>query len=343
MQWMQKKYIWLICSLVVASILALVYWLKPNSSTPPTQSNIQNSQTANIEPFSTQKISAQAQSFASKSQQDTQVNCQIRSDASNHLIVNEQTKDCFEYFLTQYGEKNLEQIKADFLKFVQSSYENPLNAELDDLWQRYLKYRNDLGHLQASQTEHNDAQYYRKIFSKINDLKKKYFSSVEIAGLFGNEDLYNNYTLNRMDILADKNLNTTEKASKLKQLSDGLPQDWQDNLKQINQLDDLRKLTAELKAKGGSAQDIHDMRTQLVGAEATQRFENLDAQRSDWSNRVNQFLSARDNIKQSGMSDSAKQSAISQLRNQQFNQQESLRIQTFENVHDQGGKLPFAQ
>lgn len=342
MQGMQKKYIWLICSLVIASILALVYWLKP---VPPlqTQTNDQTEQTSKTEMINTQKVSVQAQSFASKSQQDTQVNCQIRADASNHLIVNEQTKDCFEYFLTQYGEKSLEQIKADFLKFVQSNYENPLNAELDDLWQRYLKYRNDLGHLQASQTEQNDAQYYRKIFSKINDLKKKYFSAVEIEGLFGNEDLYNNYTLNRMDILADKNLNAAEKASRLKQLSDGLPQDWQENLKQINQLDDLRKLTAELKAKGASAQEIHDMRTQLIGPEATQRFENLDAQRSDWSNRVNQFLSARDNIKQSGMSDSAKQSAINQLRNQQFNSQESLRIQTFETVHDQGGKLPFAQ
>ncbi len=342
MQAVQKKYLWLIFSIMIIAVLLLVYWLKPNSttSTPvPTQS----SQTTNIESLSTQKVSAQAQSFASKSQQDTQINCQIRADASNHLIVNEQTKNCFEYFLTQYGEKNLDQIKADFLKFVQSSYENPLNAELDDLWQRYLQYRNDLGQLQADQTDPNDAQYYRKVFNKINDLKKKYFSNVEIAGLFGNEDVYNNYTLERMDVLSDKTLSATEKASKLKQLLDGLPQDWQDNLKQINQLDDLKKLTAELKAKGGSAQEIHDMRTQLIGPEATQRFENLDAQRSDWSNRVNQFLSARDNIKQSGMSDSAKQSAISQLRSQQFNSQESARIQTFETVHDQGGKLPFAQ
>jgi len=44
------------------------------------------------------------------------------------------------------------------------------------------------------------------------------------------------------------------------------------------------------------------------------------------------------------MSDAAKQSAVSQLRTQQFNdQKEQLRLQTFETIHDQGGKLPFAE
>lgn len=36
--------------------------------------------------------------------------------------------------------------------------------------------------------------------------------------------------------------------------------------------------------------------------------------------------------------------AIIQLKNQYFqNPQEKLRLQTFETVHDQGGKLPFTQ
>ena len=42
------------------------------------------------------------------------------------------------------------------------------------------------------------------------------------------------------------------------------------------------------------------------------------------------------------MSDSAKNQAIQQLRQQQFSSsQEQLRLQTFEKVHDQGGEPPF--
>jgi hypothetical protein len=44
--------------------------------------------------------------LSSPSQADTQINCQLKL-ANNSLIVNEQTRDCFEYFITQYGEKVL--------------------------------------------------------------------------------------------------------------------------------------------------------------------------------------------------------------------------------------------
>ena len=43
------------------------------------------------------------------------------------------------------------------------------------------------------------------------------------------------------------------------------------------------------------------------------------------------------------MSDSAKQQAVEKLRQQRFQQpNDQLRVETFEQIHDQGGKLPFA-
>ena len=85
------------------------------------------------------------------------------------------------------------------------------------------------------------------------------------------------------------------------------------------------------------------MRTSLVGAEATARLETLDVQRGQWKNNINSYLSERDSILNSGMSDSAKQQAIDQLRTQRFSsKQDQLRAETFESVHDQGQRLPFA-
>ena len=105
----------------------------------------------------------------------------------------------------------------------------------------------------------------------------------------------------------------------------------------------MRSLTAAIKARGGSAAEIRDMRLNLVGPEATQRLEQLDGQRSQWKSRVQGYLTERDQIMKSGMSQNAKQQAVQQLRTQHFsNPQEQLRLDTFEQVHDQGGKLPFA-
>ena len=174
-------------------------------------------------------------------------------------------------------------------------------------------------------------------------MRKRYFSNYEIEGLFGAEDTYHEYTLDRMAVLADNSLSESEKAQKLKNLFEKLPQDWQENLEQLNKLEDLRKLSADIKARGGSNAEIRQMRLNLVGPEATQRLEQLDGERASWKSSVTTYLNERDSIMQSGMSDSAKQQAVEKLRQQRFQQpNDQLRVETFEQIHDQGGKLPFA-
>jgi lipase chaperone LimK len=339
----RKKTLGIAVSIVLMVILAVIFWLKPtNQSTEAHQISDKASNSLG-QLASTQLSASEALNFASKSQQDTQINCQIRVDSSNRLIVNEQTKDCFEYFITQYGEKSIEQIKTDFLSYIKTSYKDPVLSQLTDLWTRYVEYRSKLGDLQKPNADKESAKYYQQIVDNTQNLRKKFFSDYEIQGLFGTQDTYDQYTVDRMVIMDDQSLSATEKAQKLKALFDQLPEDWKENLQQLNQLEDLRKLTADIKARGGNAQELHQMRTNLVGPEATLRLETLDVQRNDWKSKVNQYLSDRDNILNSNMSDSAKQSAIQQLKSQQFsNQQEQLRLQTFETVHDQGGKLPFA-
>lgn len=341
---MQKRkfFIGLGIAIVIILVIALILWLKPNQTANDQQqiknidaslsasSVIGNPNAANTNPFS------------SASQQDIQINCQLKVDSSNRLIVNEGTKNCFEFFITQYGEKTLEQIRADFLRFCETTYTDPLKSQVIDLWTRYLQYREKSGDIQEPSADKEDPKYYKAIFAEMKNLRKKFFSNYEIEGLFGPEDVYNDYTISRMEVMDDKKLSAQEKAQKLKELFNDLPEDWKENLQQISQLDDLRKLTAEIKARGGSAEELRQMRTNLVGPAATERLEKLDVQRSQWKGRVNDYLAQRDTIMKSNMNDSSKQTAIENIRKQNFsNAQEHLRIQTFESIHDQGGQLPF--
>lgn len=341
MQWMLNKLVWVIV-VVCGIIISTIWWLKPDSQTNDSvlAEFIINSPNAIA---TDRNESDQPTNFSSASQQDTQINCQIKADSSNQMIVDEQTKNCFEYFITQYGEKSIERIKSDFLSFTQTTYKNPLLSQLNDLWNRYLQYSQQLENLQAPNINHDSPEYYQRIFSNMKNLQKQFFSNYEIEGLFGQEDIYNEYTIKRMNIWNNNEISTNEKAKKLKDLFNELPEDWKENLQQLSQLEDLRKLTAEIKARGNSAEELRQMRTNLVGPEATQRLENLDLQRNDWKQRVNHYLNERETIMKSSMSDTAKQNALNQLRNQQFaNKQEQIRLQTFEQVHDQGGQLPFS-
>ncbi|MCU4588904.1 lipase secretion chaperone [Acinetobacter ursingii] len=347
MQGFRNHKVWIAIGFIVLLVIGLVFWLKPqsaNGSISSHDNSKQNTltQTTLVAPSPVSNLASSR--LNSPSQADTQINCQLKLDQQNSLIVNEQTKDCFEYFITQYGEKSIAQIDEDFRKYLQQNYQEPALSQILDLWSRYLKYRQQLGEISPPNLKQDDPAYYRAIFSNIKNLRQQFFSVNEILGLFGSEDTYHEYTLNRMAILDDKNLSESEKAKRLKALFDQLPQDWQENLQQTTKLEELRHLTQAIQDRHGSASELRQMRLNLVGAEATQRLESLDQNRDVWKSRVNQYLNNRDTILNSGMSDTAKQQAIDQLRQQTFsNPQEQLRLQTFESVHDQGGTLPFAQ
>lgn len=321
-------------------------WLKSgdtNSSNAEQQQNESSSTPSNqFDPSHPNATTAGNEQFSSASQQDIEVDCKMSLDANQRLIVNEQTKNCFEFFITQYGEKSIDQIKVDFEKYIKANYQEPALSQILDLWTRYMDYRGQLGNLQPPTSNANSAKYYREVYEKQQNLRKTYFSREEIEGLFGEENLYHEYTLKRMEVMEKKSLSEAEKAKQLKSLFDQLPADWKENLEQMNKLEDLRSLTADLKARNASPQEIRQMRLNLVGAEATERLEALDTQRSQWQQQVTSYLSERDTIMQSGLSDSAKTAAINDLKQQQFSsEQDRLRLNTFETIHDQGGKLPF--
>lgn len=340
-----KATIAVIVLISIALLLALLYWLAPKQQLPADSVDSSNSMLANSNAQPTPNNTAANNTGAvnSASQMGTEVNCQLSVDAANRLIVNEPVKNCFEYFITQYGEKDIQQIQASFLSFIQKSYQDPALGQIRDLWTRYLDYRQDLSELQTPNSNPESAAYYQGIYDQTQNLRKKYFSKHEIEGLFGPENTYHQYTLDRLRILENKKLSETEKARQLSALFDNLPESWKENLEQIATLDNLRKLTKDLKARNASAQELRQMRMNLVGAEATQRLETLDSERSAWKDRVSSYLGQRDQILKSGMGDNAKQQAIQNLKAQQFNNpQEQTRLQTFETVHDQGGKLPFS-
>lgn len=344
---MQKKKLWLILAVVVIILLGFLVWLAPSATTgsntaPHPLVDAQSNSTSSLTGHTASHGSTQP--FVSTSQQDTEVNCQLSLNQSQHLIVNEQTRNCFEYFITQYGEKQIDQIKQDFTRYMQKGYKEPALSQIIDLWNRYIDYRVQLGNLKEPNLDKQDPEYYRKVFALMNNLRAQFFSSAEIEGLFGAENTYHEYTLDRMSIMADSSLNEVQKAQKLKELFAQLPEDWRENLEQLSKLEDLRKLSSDIKARGGSAEELRQMRMNLVGAEATTRLEQLDQDRGQWKSRVNEYLTQRDQILKSQMSESAQQQAIAQLRQQQFkNPQEQLRLGTFETTHDSGGKLPFAE
>lgn len=342
MQWMQKKKLIGLLCISLIFFVACFYWFIPNNKHRTVEkvavSNQSNPTVENISGVvQTDKII-----YQSTSQQDTEINCQLKIDGVNRLIVNMQTRDCFEYFIGAYGEFSLDEINNIFQQYIRNNYSPSIQEHVLTLWSRYLQYRQALSEL-SNQPLHTTNQHdLRENFADIKRLRTKFFSRMEIDGLFAIEDVYQDYTLDRLDILNNDAMSEIEKAQQLTQRFEQLPKDWQQNLKELTTLENLRTLTQQIKARNGSSQELRNMRIALVGVEATNRLETLDNQRQQWKNRVTSYLNGRENILQSTMSPQAKKQAVIQLQQQQFPQpQERVRLNTFEQIHDQGGVLPF--
>lgn len=334
--------------LILSSILCIVfiYWLYPKSENYSVNitSSSKNQSSQHVQQLNSHNNLAQTLlGFQSSSQTDTETNCQLQFNASKKLIINEQTRNCFEYFLSQYGERNITEIRKNFQLYLEHHFQSAQQQQILALWSRYLDYREALSQLQIHETAKENYRYFQAAFHAIQDLKQRFFSTTEIEGLFGTEDEYQQYTLDRMQILENNSLDTSTKAKLLQERFEQLPQDWQENIKDLSRLEDLRALTAQIKAHNGSPQELRDMRLHLVGEAATQRLEQLDQQRSVWKQQVQSYLEERKTIIDSNMSASAKTQAIQQLKQQQFKStQEQQRLQTFETIYDQGGTLPFS-
>jgi lipase chaperone LimK len=219
--------------IISAVTLSVLYWLYPNQSQQSLDSTDEYSNNSNPSQLhkSPKNINQLDTSFNSTSQMDTEIDCKLQFNSAQHLIVNERTRNCFEYFISQYGERNIDEIRHNFQLYIAKTFQASQQQQILALWSRYVDYRKELSKLQVQQPAQESYQYFQTIFNSMHDLKQRFFSNTEIEGLFGSEDIYQQYTLDRMKILENNGLDASAKAKQLQQRFEQLPQDWQDNLK----------------------------------------------------------------------------------------------------------------
>jgi lipase chaperone LimK len=344
---MKKNYllVTLIAIGLTITVIGLIFWLKPNNharsvseSVPATtQGNAQKGITGQQKlptPVLNSPV-APAEALAA-SLQDTEIDCALEATLTGELVLNINLRYCFEYFLTQMGEKSLSAIDQQIKQHVITILPAVAAAQATDLWQRYLKYREAEGNLQNSGSN-TDPEHLQRVMDQLTQLRQRYFNPLELNALFGEEMTYNQYTIDRLSILDDKSLSAAQKAQQLKQRMAQLPPELQKSLEDIGKLQDLRALTQQLKQNNGSKAELQQMREQLVGPEAAQRLDQLDQTRASWQNRVQNYLGQRQAILTSNQADEDKQQAIIALRERQFSSEaERQRAITYEHFKDQG-------
>ncbi len=256
----------------------------------------------------------------------TQVDGSFQVDGVGNLLITADIRRIFDYFLSAYGEESLQDSVKRLRAYIASQLPQPAQEQAQALLSQYIDYKRELVLLERDLPQMANLDALRNRESAVQALRARLFTAEAHQAFFGNEEAYNQFTLQRLAIQHDDKLDAAAKGAAMDQLRAGLPEELQESV--LPQLQsELHAQTEQLRAQGASAEQVRALRQQLVGAEATTRLEALDQQRAGWKQRIAAFAASKAQIEgQNGLSDGDKQTAIQRLADEQFNENERLRL-----------------
>lgn len=276
-----------------------------------------------------------------KSLQDIEVDGRLEVDANGNLKITEDVRHVFDFFFAATGEESNQTIMARIRAYLHHQLPEKAATQAEALLNAYVAYRDDIEALPKVANPMQNIAAVKTQKQAIQSIRSKYFDRVTSEAFFGAEDTYDNYTMARLEIMQNKTLTPEQKAQQQAMLIESLPNDLQDDIKTLNVYQNLTDLTKEWQKNQGSPQQLRTIREQTVGVEAANRLEKLDQETTTWNRRINSYLTQRDTVlSNSALAEPDQQQMVNQLKQQQFNPQERVRVEAFESMHDQQIALP---
>lgn len=272
--------------------------------------------------------------------QGTEVDGELPLDKQGRLIVTRGVRNVFDYFLTLNGEEDLSVIVARIRAYLHNKLHEPALAQANRLLDSYLAYLNAARQVNGPASI-QDTNAVRQQQALLSSLRLQFFSAAEKDAFFADEEAYDNYTLQRMDILHNKTLSAAERQKQLAAAEQQLPAGLREQVRIQRQYQDLTEQTNAWQQRGGSDAELHQIRETIVGTAATDRLEKLDHERREWTTRMDSWLSARDAVLHNpALSPTDRTQQLVDLRRQYFSDTEQVRVEALERMHDRGEKLP---
>lgn len=330
------KKLLLLSPLLFAGSLALALYLQPTDIATPLNDNpsvaTQPMQAPSSAPQTTASKVVEPLKSLPASFSGTSVDGIFRLDADGNLLISEDIRRIFDYFLAAVGEEPLRASVERLRAYIAAQLPANAREQALALLNQYLDYKRELVLLERDLPQMANLDALRQREVAVQALRARIFDRETQQAFFAREEAYNQFTLQRLAILHDSQLDDAGKAAAVDQLRNSLPAEMQDAV--LPQLqNELRQQTAQLQASGAKPEQIRQLRQQLVGAEATQRLEVLDQQRQTWKKRIAQYRIDKAAIENNtGMSASDKRAAITQLATENFDERERLRLEAAEQL-----------
>ena len=260
-----------------------------------------------------------------QSLRDTEVDGELKVDGQGHLVIDISVRQLFDYFLSAMGEESLERIEARLRRYIAFQLEEPAAGEANQLLSDYLALKSALAiasqSFSVSYGQTSSAEL-RLTQLNLHQLRRSHLTPAVADAFYAEEEAYDRHVLAVM---------TGETAPHGELFVETLPAEVEASLIAANRIEHLRQQTAQLKQRQGGADELYQLRLNLVGPEAAERLVALDNRRAEWERRVHYWLEQRQSIlANKALATDQVELQLQRLRAELFNDSEQRRVLALE-------------
>lgn len=312
-------------SLAVLAGGLLAWWLAPEPAAPPAM--------AAIGPVS------RAAPFV-RSMQDTLPDGDLQTVAAGGAVPGAgstlaygELKRLFDYYLSAVGEQSIETITLQIRGELARRLPPAQAQKAQRLLGLYVEFKRELVRVESQpQLAGNGLQAIRGRFMAMQDMRARYFSAEETQGMFGFEDAYDMDAIARLEVSQNPALNAEQKKKQLTALDAAMPEQLRKEREATNVVVRVEQQAQDLRAKGGSDDDVYRMRAKELDPQAAARLADVDREEAAWKGRISRYLEERSKLLQSQTNASAseREASLAQLQQSAFSEAERPRLRAYE-------------
>ncbi|MEO7106793.1 MAG: lipase secretion chaperone, partial [Rhodoferax sp.] len=242
-------------------------------------------------------------------------------------------KRLFDYYLSAVGEQSVEaitqQIQGELDRRVPPAQIKPAQRLLG----LYIAFKRELVQLESQpKLVGNGLQAIRGRFLAMQDMRSRYFNNEETQGMFGFEDAYDLDAIARLETSQNPALSADEKKRQLAALDATMPEQLRKEREATSIVVRVEQQALDLRAKGGSDDDVYRMRAKALDPEAAARLADVDREEAAWKSRIARYLDERAKLLQSlsNASASEREAGLAQLQQSSFTEAERPRLLAYE-------------
>ena len=263
----------------------------------------------------------------------TELNQVVLQDEYDNLLITQDLKRVFDFFLSGNAAEDPSLIQMRIKEYLGKTLTGDALAQAELILQQYLDFKEalaDPAYFAGNISSNNLSQLAEQLTAQ-RELRDRFLSPEVVEVFFGQSDALDDYTLQRLLILSDHTLDAGQKEEALVDLKSQQPERLQKKEAHTQRMKEIKQQVEQLRASGADDHEVFQFRTEALGVEAAQRFQELDDQRAQWQKRVEEYLSARQEIlDHSGISAEEKAKQIEAIKNSRFNNKERLRMLAYE-------------